>query len=375
MSEFGRVAVPLDSRSYDIVVGNGLLVGAAKLLTEVIARPRIAVVTDENVAAIYLADFAKSMAAAEIETTEIILAPGEQTKSFEGLIGLTDQLLSAHIERADTIVALGGGVVGDLTGFASSVLRRGVQVAQMPTTLLAQVDAAIGGKTGINTRQGKNLIGTFHQPSLVIADVDLLGSLPPREFLAGYAEVVKYGLLGDADFFSWLEENGEGMIAGDMAARNYAVLACARAKAEIVAGDELELGRRALLNLGHTFGHAIEAELGYDSRMVHGEAVSIGMVMAFELSERLGLCPAEDVARVRAHLDRVGLPTRPPTGAGAGPDQGWDADRFLDHMRQDKKVRDGELTFVLAKGIGHGIVSRDVAETDVVRLLEIELAA
>ena len=375
MSEFGRVAVPLESRSYNIIVGNGLLAGAGGLLAEVIARPRIAVVTDETVGGIYFPEFAKSMADAEIETTEIILPPGEQTKSFEGLIGLADQLLSARIERKDTIVAFGGGVVGDLTGFASSVLRRGIQVVQMPTTLLAQVDAAIGGKTGINTRQGKNLIGTFHQPSLVIADVDLLGTLPPREFLAGYAEVVKYGLLGDADFFSWLEENGERMIAGDVAARNYAVLACARAKAEIVAGDELELGRRALLNLGHTFGHAIEAEFGYDSRIVHGEAVAIGMVMAFELSERLGLCPAKDVARVRMHLDSVGLPTKPPTGAGSGPAQGWDPARFLNHLRQDKKVQDGELTFVLAKGIGHGIVSRDVAETDVVRLLEVELAA
>jgi 3-dehydroquinate synthase len=374
MSVFGRVAVPLKSRSYDIVVGNGLLADAGNLLGAVINRPRAAVVTDENVADLYLAEFAKSMQDTNIDFTEIVLPPGEQTKSFDGLIGLADQLLSARIERGDTIVALGGGVVGDLTGFAASILRRGVQVVQMPTSLLAQVDAAIGGKTGINTRHGKNLIGTFHQPGLVVADVDLLDTLPPREFLAGYAEVVKYGLLGDADFFGWLEENGAAMIAGDAAARNYAVLACARAKAEIVAGDELEMGRRALLNLGHTFGHAIEAELGYDGRIVHGEAVAIGMVMAFDLSQIMGLCSADDAARVRSHLDGVGLPTAPPTGDGAGPKDGWDVTKFVDHMRQDKKVQNDQLTFVLAKGIGHGVVTRDVPESGVIELLETTLA-
>ena len=368
MSVFGRVAVPLKSRSYDIVVGNGLLADAGNFLGAVINRPRTAVVTDKNVADLYLAEFAKSMHDTNIDFTEIVLSPGEQTKSFDGLIGLADQLLSACIERGDTIVALGGGVVGDLTGFAASILRRGVQVVQMPTSLLAQVDASIGGKTGINTRHGKNLIGTFHQPALVVVDVDLLESLPPREFLAGYAEVVKYGLLGDADFFGWLETNGMAMIAGDRAARNYAVLACARAKAEIVAGDELEMGRRALLNLGHTFGHAIEAGLGYDDRIVHGEAVAIGMVMAFDLSHRMGLCSADDVAHVRSHLDGVGLPTAPPA------DHGLDVTKFVDHMRQDKKVQNDELTFVLAKGIGHGVVTRDVPESRVVEMLETELA-
>jgi 3-dehydroquinate synthase len=374
MSVFGRVAVPLKSRSYDIVVGNGLLADAGNILGDVINRPRIAVVTDKNVSDLYLAEFARSMNDANIDFTEIVLASGEQTKSFDGLIGLTDQLLSARIERGDTIVALGGGMVGDLTGFAASILRRGVQVVQMPTSLLAQVDASIGGKTGINTRHGKNLIGTFHQPVLVVTDIDFLESLPPREFLAGYAEVVKYGLLGDADFFGWLEENGKTMIAGDTAARTYAVLACARAKAEIVAGDELEMGRRALLNLGHTFGHAIEAELGYDGRIIHGEAVAIGMVMAFDLSRSLGLCSVNDVARVRSHLNGVGLRTSVKTSEGASPDNGWDVARFLDHVRQDKKVQNDELTFVLAKGIGRGVLTRRVPETAVVKLLEAELA-
>ena len=375
MSVFGTVAVPLDSRAYDIVVGNALLADAGSYLADVISRPRVAVVTDETVAELHLPALQRALADAGIETTEIVLAPGEQTKSFDGLIGLVDQLLDAHIERTDTIVAFGGGVVGDLTGFAASVLRRGVPVVQIPTTLLAQVDAAIGGKTGINTRQGKNMIGAFHQPSLVLCDVDLLASLPAREFLAGYAEVVKYGLLGDVNFFEWLEGNGAAMIAGDVAARNYAVLTSARAKAEIVAADERESGRRALLNLGHTFAHAIEAELGYDSRLLHGEAVAIGTVMAFELSERLRICPAEDVQRVRQHFEAVGLPTATPTGPGAAPEHGWDPARLLGHMRQDKKVQGGTLTFVLAKGIGRGVVSKDVAEAEVARILEIRLAA
>ncbi|MBT3395799.1 MAG: 3-dehydroquinate synthase [Alphaproteobacteria bacterium] len=368
MSVFGRVAVPLKSRSYDIVVGSGLLADTGKLLKDVISRPRTAVVTDANVADLYLADIAKSMNDSHIAFSEIILPPGEQTKSFDGLMELADQLLSARIERGDTIIALGGGVVGDLTGFAASILRRGVQIVQMPTSLLAQVDASIGGKTGINTSHGKNLIGTFHQPGLVIADVDVLDTLPPREFLAGYAEVVKYGLLGDVKFFEWLEENGAAMIAGDIDARKYAVLSCARAKAEIVADDEMEMGHRALLNLGHTFGHAIEAELGYDGRIVHGEAVAIGMVMAFELSHRLDLCSADDVARVRSHLHGVGLPVAPPS------DYNWDVTKFIDHMRQDKKVQNDALTFVLAKGIGHGVVARDVPESQVIQLLEAKLA-
>ena len=372
MRVFGTVAVPLGSRAYDIVVGDGVLREADKYLGPVLSGPRVAVVTDETVAELHLPALRTVLESAGIETMEIVLPPGERTKSFDALIGLLDRLLEARIERGDAVLALGGGVIGDLAGFAASILRRGIKVIQLPTTLLAQVDAAIGGKTGINTRQGKNLIGTFHQPSLVLSDTALLTTLPRRELLAGYAEVVKYGLLGDAAFFGWLEENGGKVIAGDVAARNYAVLTSARTKAEIVTADELEAGRRALLNLGHTFGHAIEAELGYASSMLHGEAVAIGLGLAFELSQRLGLCPEEDTWRVRAHLDAVGLPAAP--AAGAAPPQGWDPARLLDRMRQDKKVKGDTLTFILVKGIGRGFVSRDVAEDDVVRLLEVESA-
>ena len=373
MSSFASIHVALGDRAYDVVVGGGVLADAARYLKPVLARPAVAIVTDQNVAKLHLPALQAALAQGGIEVAAtVVLPPGEATKDFPHLMRVLDELLQARIERSDTVLALGGGVIGDLTGFAASVLRRGVAVAQVPTTLLAQVDAAIGGKTGIDTRQGKNLVGTFHQPTIVLADIAVLGTLPKRELLAGYAEVVKYGLLGDARFFEWLEANGTGVVAGDAALRSYAVLTSARMKAEIVAGDEREAARRALLNLGHTFGHALEAELGYDNRLLHGEAVAAGLVLAFELSVRMGLCPAADAARVRRHLAAVGLPAGLPVATPAG---GWNPRRLIEHMRQDKKVVGGALAFVLVRGVGKSFVSREVAEADVIGVLDAALAA
>jgi 3-dehydroquinate synthase len=279
-------------------------------------------------------------------------------------------MLEARIERGSMILALGGGVIGDLAGFAASILLRGIEFIQIPTTLLAQVDSSVGGKTGINTAQGKNLVGSFHQPRMVLADIDALESLPRRELLAGYAEVVKYGLINDPAFFSWLETHGADLIDGDPAARRHAVMTSCAAKAAIVAADEREADQRALLNLGHTFGHALEAECGYSGELLHGEAVAIGMVMAFELSAMLGFCPSEDPARVARHLASVGLPTSP---AAIG--RGFDASRLVHHMRQDKKVKDGRLTFVLARGIGRAFLSREVEPAQLDALLARALAA
>ncbi|MDA0654262.1 MAG: 3-dehydroquinate synthase [Proteobacteria bacterium] len=369
MSVFGTVTVPLGDRAYEVVVGTGLIAAAPEHLRDIFARPRTAVVTDARVAGLHLPALRTGLKAAGIEAAVITVAGGEASKEFATLERVLDELLDARIERTDTICALGGGVVGDLCGFAAAILRRGTGVVQIPTTLLAQVDAAIGGKTGINTRHGKNLVGAFHQPRRVLADISALATLPPRELLAGYAEVVKYGLLGDAALFDWLEANGPKLIAGDAAARSYAVLASARAKAEIVAGDEREAGRRALLNLGHTLGHALEAELGYDGRLLHGEAVAAGIGLAFDLAVRIGACPPEDAARVRRHLRLVGLPAGLPAVAE------WDPVRLLHHMGQDKKVRDGTMTFVLPRRIGQAFLSRDVAEADVLGVLEAEAAA
>ncbi len=373
MSSVATIHVALGERSYDVVVGSGLVADAGRHLKPVLARPAVAIVTDANVAKLHLPALQAALTRDGIAVAAtVVLPPGEATKDVPYLMQVLDELLAARIERTDTVLALGGGVIGDLTGFAASVLRRGVAVAQIPTSLLAQVDASIGGKTGIDTRFGKNLIGTFHQPRIVLADVGVLGTLPQRELLAGYAEVVKYGLLGDARFFDWLETNGASVMQGDAAARTYAVLASARMKAEIVAGDERESGRRALLNLGHTFGHALEAELGYDNRLLHGEAVACGMVMAFDLSVRMGLCPAPDAERVRRHLRAVGLPAGLP---GEAPDGGWNPRRLLEHMRQDKKVSGGTLTFILVRGIGKSFVSREVTEADVLSVLDSVLLA
>lgn len=359
------VRVDLADRSYDIIIGAGLIADAGALIRPVLSRPRTVIVTDSNVADTHLSSFERSCAAAGVATSSIILTPGEGTKSFAQLEGLLGDLVDQQVGRDDVITALGGGVIGDLAGFAASVLRRGVDFIQMPTTLLSQVDSSVGGKTAINVPQGKNLIGAFHQPKLVLADVATLDTLPAREVLAGYAEVVKYGLLGDHSFFEWLEVNGPAVISGNHAARIEAVARSCAAKARIVAADERESGERALLNLGHTFGHALEAEGGYDGTILHGEAVAIGMIQAFELSAALGLCPGQEVARVRQHFEVVGLPICP---ADRGLD-GSAPESLLAHMGQDKKVRDGQLTFIMVHGIGDAFVTRDVAASDVLEYL------
>ncbi len=371
MSDIASVRVELGARSYDILVGDGLLAAAGGHVAKLLARPWAVVVTDATVADLHLGALQRGLDGAGIQHSAIVLAPGEGSKDFAHLEELLEGLLKARVERRDMVLALGGGVIGDLAGFAASILRRGIDYVQIPTTLLAQVDSAVGGKTGINTRHGKNLVGSFHQPRLVLTDTATLATLPRRELVAGYAEVVKYALIGDADFFAWLEADGEGLLAGDSRALRHAVLTCCGAKARVVAADEHEGGERALLNLGHTFAHALEAESGFGAGLLHGEAVAIGMVLAFELSVRLGLCPAEDARRVRRHLAAAGLPTRPtvPRQAGGG------AEALLERMFQDKKVRNGELVFVLARGIGQAFISREVAARDALAVLERELAA
>ena len=352
-----RLPVPLGGRSYDILIGPGLLADAGAQIKPLLKTPRVIVVTDDHVGPRYAPVLVASLDAAGIAGETITLPAGESTKRFASFEDLMENLLARRMERGITLVALGGGVIGDITGFAAAVLLRGVGFVQIPTTLLSQVDSSVGGKTGINSRHGKNLIGAFHQPRLVLADMDVLESLPRRELLAGYAEVVKYGLLGDLAFFEWLEAHGRALVDGDAGLRREAVHRSCAAKAAIVADDEREAGQRALLNLGHTFGHALEAELGYDGRLLHGEGVGIGMVLALALSERLGLGPTvADVARVRHHLASVGLPTSPRDIAGVD----WDADRLLDHMGRDKKVDDGRITFILARAIGKAEIRRDV---------------
>lgn len=363
--------VDLGERGYDILVGEGLLEAAGRRMRPLLAQDRVIIVSDENVAPLYLGTLEKSLDGAGVEHASVILAPGEGTKDFDGLRELTDALLDARVERGTTLVALGGGVIGDIAGFAAAITLRGLDYVQVPTTLLAQVDSSVGGKTGINTAQGKNLIGAFHQPRLVLSDIATLDSLSRRELLAGYAEVVKHALISDAEFFDWLEDEGEGLIAGDRERRRHAVLTCMSIKASIVAEDEREAGRRALLNLGHTFGHALEAETGFGDRLLHGEAVAIGLGLAFELSARLGLCDPDDAGRVRRHLAAVGLPT----GLGGLADLSWSAESLFAHMGHDKKARDGGLTFVLARGIGQAFITRDVDTGDVGALLEDALAA
>jgi 3-dehydroquinate synthase len=358
-----RVRVELGTRGYDVVVGERLIAGADAYLEGVLEGRRVAVVTDETVAALHLNDLLGALDRGGIAHHEIIVPAGEQSKEFPELERVVEGLLDARIERNEAVVALGGGVVGDLAGFAASILRRGVAVVQLPTTLLAQVDSSIGGKTGVNTRHGKNLVGTFHQPRLVLADVSALDTLAEREIRAGYAEIVKYGLIDDAAFFAWLEDNGAAVCAGDRTARRHAVVTSCTAKARVVVADERESGARLLLNLGHTFAHALETETGYGGALLHGEAVAVGLVLAFDLSVRLGLCPEDDAGRLRRHLDAVGLPTSPADFVGPN-----SVARLADHMAQDKKVRDGRVVFVLARGIGKAFVSRDV-EPEAVRSL------
>ncbi|WP_340107929.1 3-dehydroquinate synthase [Pikeienuella sp. HZG-20] len=349
------LTVALGARAYDIRIGPGLIGRAGAELLPLLARPRVAVVTDETVAALHLGALEAGLGAAGVAAAPVILPPGEATKSMASYERLLGALLDLRIARDDLILAFGGGVIGDLAGFAAATLRRGVAFAQIPTTLLAQVDSSVGGKTGINAPQGKNLIGAFHQPKLVLADTDMLTTLPPREFLAGYAETVKYGLLGDAEFFETLEREGPALKAGDAAARIRAIRRACEMKAEIVSRDEMEAGERALLNLGHTFGHALEAATGYSGRLLHGEGVSIGIGLAFELSMRLGLCAQEEPSRVRAHFRAMGMKTTLGDIDGALPD----ADALIALMRQDKKVKDGELIFILARAIGDAFIAKE----------------
>ncbi|HEY4136757.1 MAG TPA: 3-dehydroquinate synthase [Alphaproteobacteria bacterium] len=351
------VPVALGARSYDIQVGAGLLTEAEAYIAPVLRQKRAVIVTDANVAKLHLAKLEAALDRAGVQRDSIVLPPGEHTKDFSFLQKLANDLLDLGVERRTMLIALGGGVIGDLAGFAASIVLRGIEFVQVPTTLLAQVDSSVGGKTAIDARQGKNLIGAFHQPRLVLADLDALATLPPREFLAGYAEVVKYGLIDDPEFFTWLERNGAAARDGDAAARQRLVVTSCRAKAAIVARDEKEEGDRALLNLGHTFAHALETELGFGADLLHGEAVAAGMGLAFDFSVRAGLCPAADAERVKHHLRAIGLPAGL-KDAGAGANQGqWNIPNLIAHMGHDKKVRDGKVTFVLARGIGKAFLA------------------
>lgn len=353
MSEI--ISVGLGERAYGVHVGDGLINTAGELLKPW-AKNVIPVVTDSHVADLHLAKLLDGLRKSRIEARAIVLPPGEASKSYSGFEKLCSALLELEIDRNGLIIAFGGGVIGDLTGFVSGVLKRGVGFAQIPTTLLAQVDSSVGGKTAINAPQGKNLIGIFHQPRIVIADTALLSTLPQRQLLAGYAEVVKYGALGDASFFNWLETNGSKALAGDDTAMVHAVAHSCQMKAGIVARDEREMGERALLNLGHTFGHALEAATGFSDRLLHGEAVAIGMALAFRLSVKLGLCSGQDAERFVAHLKAVGLPAGLDDISGSRPGVG----ELIRHMAHDKKVTDGKLTFILLRGIGQAFVTREV---------------
>ncbi len=364
------VQVPLGSRAYEVLIGPRLLSKAGELIAARLGAPRCGIVTDENVARFHLPALEAALKRANLHAGSIVLKPGESTKSFRELAPLSERLLELGLERGDLVVAFGGGVMGDLSGFAAAILRRGVRFVQIPTTLLAQVDSSVGGKTGIDTPQGKNLIGAFHQPSLVIADTDTLRTLPAREMRAGYAEVAKYGLLGDAAFFAWLEQSWRSVFAFEEAALTQAIETSVKAKAGIVGRDETEQGERALLNLGHTFGHALEAWCGYSDRLLHGEAIAIGMAIAFRFSEALGLCAPGGGKRVAAHFEAVGLPTRIADIPGAKPD----VEALMRLMAQDKKVRRGKLTFILVRGIGEAFVTSDVAEERVREFLTGEIA-
>ncbi len=361
-----RIEVGLGARSYNVLVGSGLIEQAGDLIAPFAPRRRTAVVTDENVAALHGDALSQSLAAGGLDAPLVVIAPGEQAKSFEGLAELSDRLLALGLDRGDRIVAFGGGVVGDLAGFAASIYKRGIDFIQVPTTLLAQVDSSVGGKTAIDTPRGKNLIGAFHQPRLVLADLDVLSTLPDRQMRAGYAEVIKYGMLGDFAFFEWLEANGAAVLDRQPAPLGRAIARSIEMKAEIVSEDERETGgRRALLNLGHTFAHALEAETGFGDALLHGEAVAIGCALAFRFSARLGLCNRQDAERAGAAIGAAGLPVRLDELPGAP----FSGERLLKHMAQDKKAEGGKLNFILAKGLGQAFVAKDVDAGEVRQFL------
>lgn len=371
VEEIERVAVALGERSYEIMIGNGLIARAGEEIGARLAGTRTLVVTDENVAVSHLRPLSVSLDKAGIDHAAITMPAGERTKSFDHLREVVEAILDHRLERGDSVVALGGGVIGDLAGFAAGIARRGMNFVQIPTSLLAQVDSSVGGKTGINARQGKNLIGVFHQPRLVLADTSSLDTLPPRELRAGYAEIAKYGLIDRPDFFAWLEANWREIFAGGPA-RTRAIAESCRAKAAIVARDERESGDRALLNLGHTFGHALEAAVGYESaRLVHGEGVAIGMALAHRFSAFLNLASPDDAMRVEAHLRAVGLPVHPREIPGDVPD----AHTLLNFVAQDKKVSRGSLTFILTRGIGQSFIARDVSPDALLSFLQEVLAS
>jgi 3-dehydroquinate synthase len=353
------VGVALDARGYDIVIGRDELQSLGRRIAALRPGARTAIVTDRTVAKYWLEPTEASLAAAGIATSRIIVEEGEGSKTYAGLEQVGEALIAARIERNDLVIALGGGVVGDLAGFAAAILRRGVDFVQVPTSLLAQVDSSVGGKTGINSPRGKNLLGAFHQPILVVADTAVLDTLSPRQFRAGYAEVAKYGVLGDEAFFTWLEANHADIFTGG-AAREHAIAASCRAKAAIVARDERETGERALLNLGHTFGHALEAATGFSDRLFHGEGVAVGTVLAAEFSAQLGMINESDAARIRHHLARVGLPTHLQDIAGFAQEGLPDADALMALMAQDKKVKRGRLTFILLEAVGRAVIAPDV---------------
>ncbi|HEX3504449.1 MAG TPA: 3-dehydroquinate synthase [Xanthobacteraceae bacterium] len=359
-SETVTVTVSLGERSYDIAIGRGLIASLGARIAKLRPRAKTVIVTDENVARLHLAAAEAALADAGVTTHRVIVPPGEASKSYRVFEQVCEAVITSRIERDDLVIALGGGVIGDLAGFVASVVRRGIDYVQVPTSLLADVDSSVGGKTAIDSAHGKNLIGAFYQPILVLADTALLDTLPEREFRAGYAEVAKYGLLGDAAFFSWLEANWREVFAGGGSsgrfAREHAVAMCCRAKADIVARDERETGDRALLNLGHTFGHAFEAACGFSDRLLHGEAVSVGMALAFAFSAKQGLLPAAEAARATRHLAEVGLPVRVKDIPGPLPS----LDQLMDLIAQDKKVKRGMLTFILVKGIGSAFVEGGV---------------
>jgi 3-dehydroquinate synthase len=356
--------VELGERGYDIVVGERLLAQAGRYIAPLLKHKHVIIVSDENVARLYLHRLTSALEEQQIRSRSVIVAAGEQTKSLESFAQLIETILEQKPSRTTTLIALGGGVVGDITGYAASVLLRGVDFIQIPTTLLAQVDSSVGGKTGINSRYGKNLIGSFHQPLLVLTDVSTLSTLPKREWLAGYAETVKYGFINDPGFFAWLESNAPALLAGDCAAMSQAIVKSCAAKAAIVAADEHENGVRALLNFGHTFAHALEAETGFGDTLLHGEAVAIGMAMAFRLSVAMGLCPQADLDRALAHYAATGLPASP-----LDIQPSWHIDRMMDHFTRDKKAKDGKLTFILTRGIGEAFVTQDVDKETIRQLL------